>query len=105
MGCPCRLATVLQYRRSDDLNLGEVFQTMSRKDHTRVWTSVLKAVAPIVDEGRFLAHEEEVCYNTLSKCLFGCATLADTHWEYRGLVVTSISPQHFGPPHKMALKD
>ena len=45
--------------RSDDLNLGEVFQTMSKKDHTRVWASVLKAVAPIVDEGRFLAQEEE----------------------------------------------
>lgn len=45
--------------RSDDLNLGEVFQTMSKKDHTRVWTSVLKAVAPIVDEGRFLVQEEE----------------------------------------------
>lgn len=45
--------------RSDDLNLGEVFQTMSKKEHTKVWTSVLKAVGPIVDDGRFLSQEEE----------------------------------------------
>lgn len=45
--------------RSDDLNLGEVFQTMSKKEHTKVWTSVLKAVGPIVEEGRFLCQEED----------------------------------------------
>lgn len=63
--------------RSDDLNLGEVFQTMPKKDHTRVWASVLKAVAPIVDEGRFLAQEEEeeeeekeeVCSSNPGPCL------------------------------------
>ncbi|CAM9742427.1 unnamed protein product, partial [Pylaiella littoralis] len=46
-------------QRSDDLNLGEVFQTMSKKEHTKVWTSLLKTVAPIVDEGRFLSQEEQ----------------------------------------------
>lgn len=40
---------------------------MSKKEHTKVWTAVLKAVAPIVDEGRFLSQEQEqvrLCYNT-----------------------------------------
>lgn len=46
-------------QRSDDLILGEVFQTMSKKEHTKVWTSLLKTVAPIVDEGRFLSQEEQ----------------------------------------------
>lgn len=50
---------IASFGRSDDLNLGEVFQTMSKKEHTRVWSWVLKAVAPIVDEGRFLAQQQE----------------------------------------------
>lgn len=45
--------------RSDDLNLGEVFQTMSKKEHNRVWTRVLEAVAPIVEQGGFLSSQEE----------------------------------------------
>lgn len=31
---------------------------MSKKEHTRVWASVLKAVAPIVDEGRFFSQQQ-----------------------------------------------
>ncbi|CAM9656902.1 unnamed protein product, partial [Ectocarpus sp. 13 AM-2016] len=45
--------------RSDDLNLGEVFQTMSKKEHNRVWTRVLEAVAPIVEQGSFVSSQEE----------------------------------------------
>ncbi len=54
-----RLFLFLGGGRSDDLNLGEVFQAMSKKEHTRVWTSVLKAVAPIVDEGRFFRSQHQ----------------------------------------------
>ena len=44
--------------RSDDLNLGEVFEAMSKKDHQRLWGGVLSVVAPLVEEGRFLLQEQ-----------------------------------------------
>ncbi|CAM9531234.1 unnamed protein product [Ectocarpus fasciculatus] len=63
-GSATRYESLLAYvkrhsSRSDDLNLGEVFQTMSKKEHNRVWTRVLEAVAPIVEQGRFLSSQEE----------------------------------------------
>lgn len=46
--------------RSDDLNLGEVFEAMSKKDHQRLWGGVLSVVSPVVEEGRFLLQDEQV---------------------------------------------
>lgn len=44
--------------RSDDLNLGEVFEAMSKKDHQRLWGGALSVVSPVVEEGRFLLQEQ-----------------------------------------------
>lgn len=62
-------------RRSDDLNLEEVFQTMPKKEHTRVWTRLLEVVTPIVEEGRFLYQDEEEV-RVPARAFFVCVAVA-----------------------------
>lgn len=66
--CACWLS------RSDSLNLGEVFQAASKKDHQKLWNGVLEVVQPIVDEGRWLPAAEDAVINTYSSSTVAAAT-------------------------------
>lgn len=40
--------------------MGEVFQTVPKRDYQRLWKGLLEVVQPIVDEARFLPSNDTV---------------------------------------------
>lgn len=58
VGRPFFVCLLWDNTRSDDLNLSEVFETLSKKEHQRLWERVLAVVSPIVEERRFLPQDE-----------------------------------------------